>query len=597
MNIKLHLLLAGILLETLGTGLGQPPTITNQPQSCTHLVGATATFAVGATGTEPLAYQWQKTDYFGGITNLEGCMNCTMVLTNVQTADAAGYLVVITNIEGAVTSQLAQLTVVATPPRIVPTISLQHQAVDVSSNATFIVTASGLALSYQWRLDGRELSGQTQRTLTITNAQPADEGDYTAVVMNLAGAVSSDPARLWVVPSASTYIKDNFTNSLGRLPYFYFLPTNYSPARTYPLWVTFHGSPGDETMITTSNYGYIPYLNYPGLKTLASFRQQARDPVIVLWPTRRAGDSSWTDAYLRQASGLLDQFVAQFSVDTNRVTVIGGSEGVHAAWDMIRMRPGFFSAAGLAAGWQGNAPASAVKDVPVWAWCAADDDANQLGNTVAFVNSLRRAGGKLPYTQYSVGGHMGGIIMGASTPALVDWLLAQRRGVTPTNEPIVSVTSPTTHAVLPTGATHLDVSGTAAALGQAVAKVAWQNIANNATGTASGSNNWSITGIPLVANRTNLIVVTATTTSWAPAYGGSTAFNGTLTVIQAPILATLAFQATNALLNWTGGGPPYLVQRATDLKTGNWTDFLPNATAPVTLPLDGQAGFYRILGQ
>ena len=83
-----------------------------------------------------------------------------------------------------------------------------------------------------------------------------------------------------------------------------------------------------------------------------------------------------------------------------------------------------------------------------------------------------------------------------------------------------------------------------------------------------------MTGIPLVANKTNLIIVTATTTSWAPAYGGNTTFNDTLTVIQSPLRATLMLQGTNAVLNWTGGGPPYRVQRATDLAAGDWTDLL-----------------------
>jgi predicted peptidase len=34
-----------------------------------------------------------------------------------------------------------------------------------------------------------------------------------------------------------------------------------------------------------------------------------------------------------------------------RVFVCGGSEGVHAAWDLIAMRPGFFSSALFASGW------------------------------------------------------------------------------------------------------------------------------------------------------------------------------------------------------------------------------------------------------
>jgi len=319
--------------------------------------------------------------------------------------------------------------------------------------------------------------------------------------------------------------------------------------------------------------------------------------VIQLWPTRRAGDESWTDLYLHQASALLNQFVAQFSVDTNRIVVAGASEGEHAAWDVIGLRPGFFCAAGLAAGWQGNASVSSVKGVPVWAWCATDDDAGQLGNTRSFVLSLRRAGGNLPYTEYNTGGNIGGIIMRLTTPALVDWFLAQRRGVIPTSEPLLSITSPTSQALLPTGATNISLAGTAAALGQAVTKVAWQNMANNLTGTASSTSAWSVASIPLVSNHTNVISVAATTTSWAAGNGGNTTFNGTLIVIQAPIRATLALQVTNALLNWTGGGAPCRIQRASSLAAGDWTDYLPNATPPVKLRLDGQAGFYRIAGQ
>jgi hypothetical protein len=179
----------------------------------------------------------------------------------------------------------------------------------------------------------------------------------------------------------------------------------------------------------------------------------------------------------------------------------------------------------------------------------------------------------------------------------VDWLLAQRRGVAPTCEPLLVITNPTPQNVLFTGTTNLALAGFAAALGQPISQITWTNSANNAKGTASGSNAWSVTNIPLVASKTNVIVVVATTTSWAPAFGGNTTFNDTLTVIQSPIRATLTTQGTEAILNWTGGGAPYRVQRATDLTIGVWVDYLPSATPPVTLPLEGQSGFYRILGQ
>ena len=87
--------------------------------------------------------------------------------------------------------------------------------------------------------------------------------------------------------------------------------------------------------------------------------------MIELWPMRPGGDWDWTDAYLRQVSALVDQFIPQFNVDTNRIYLRGGSE-VYAVWNPIAMKPGFFAGATFAAGPQGSRPA-ALKDVPVWA--------------------------------------------------------------------------------------------------------------------------------------------------------------------------------------------------------------------------------------
>ena len=61
--------------------------------------------------------------------------------------------------------------------------------------------------------------------------------------------------------------------------------------------------------------------------------------------------------------------------------------------------------------------------------------------------------------------------------------------------------------------------------------------------------------------------------------------------------ATLVLQGSGATLNWTGGVPPYRVQRATDLTSGDWMDVLTNAVPPVILTLERPAEFYRIVGQ
>jgi hypothetical protein len=290
----------------------------------------------------------------------------------------------------------------------------------------------------------------------------------------------------------------------------------------------------------------------------------------------------------------------RFNIDTNRVYVAGWSVGFAAAWDLLALRRGFFAGGLLLVlfGSPGSAPAAVIKDVPLWLFCTRDDEYGSLPLVQSAVRSLRAAGGSPLYTEYLSGGHIqGGCFMGVSTPAVVDWLLAQRRGVAPTNEPLLAITNLTPQMVFFTGASNLNLSGSAAALGCTVTSVTWTNFANKAKGVASGTNLWSATNIPLVANKTNVVVVNGTTTSWAPAYGGNTTFNDALTVVCYPIQATLTLQGAEALLNWTGGGPPYNVQRATSLAVGDWTDVRTNVVPPVTLPLDRAAGFYRIVGQ
>jgi hypothetical protein len=164
-------------------------------------------------------------------------------------------------------------------------------------------------------------------------------------------------------------------------------------------------------------------------------------------------------------------------------------------------------------------------------------------------------------------------------------------------EPMLSITHPTQEAFYTTGAASLNLAGSAQAMSENITRVAWENITSKTKGDASGTNLWSATGIPLLADKTNVAILTATTTSWAPAFGGNTTFNDTLTVICSPIRATLALQAPGALLSWAGGGAPYSVQRATDLGKGDWTDLLTNVVPPLTMPLEGTAGFYRIVGQ
>jgi len=81
-----------------------PPAITNQPVSRTDNVGTNASFSVVAGPTNQLFYQW----YFLN-SPLAAATNATLNLTNVQAANVGGYFVIVTNVAGSATSQVATL--------------------------------------------------------------------------------------------------------------------------------------------------------------------------------------------------------------------------------------------------------------------------------------------------------------------------------------------------------------------------------------------------------------------------------------------------------------------------------------------------------
>jgi predicted esterase len=486
---------------------------------------------------------------------------------------------------------LLSCAAIASPPAITPSSSFNSQSVFAGASATFTITATGdTPLVYQWRWDGAELPGQTNRTLRIGAAQPSNEGGYDALVSNASGSVTSYVARLYAVPPTSELTRTNHTNAASlRLPYFYHLPTGYDPARRYPLILLFTGGGIDETSI----FSVLPAQFF----VHTSYARQAANPSLVVYITRRAGDgnSSWTAQYLDQVAALVDALMAAFSVDTNRAYVLGFSQGAPAAWDLLRLRPGLFAAAALAAGWKGTAPPAAIKDVPMRVWHATDDPVVNVSNSRELVQALRQAGGHPIYTEFQVGGHPGGIGAGNMSPVIHDWLMAQRRGVVSIERPRLSITTPISQERFVTSAATVDLAGSAETIGETVTRVSWENLTTRAKGDALGTNSWSVAALPLRGNATNVIVVTATTASGFPVNGGTTTFSDTLSVLSLPITVRLNRQGSILALSWIGGTGPYRVQMATNLTLADWQDYLTNAQSPFTLEADDPIGFYRMV--
>ena len=169
------------------------PSFSAVPQNVATNAGGTVFFSVTATGNAPLSYQWR----FNGL-NIVGATSATLVLNNVQAANAGQYDCVVSNPIGSVTSPPATLTVNTLLPVIaVPPVSFRVQP---GTNVTFSVVATGPGpFTYQWRLNGGNILGANSTSLTLSNVQPASSGNYSVVVVNAFGTTVSPPGNLEVL--------------------------------------------------------------------------------------------------------------------------------------------------------------------------------------------------------------------------------------------------------------------------------------------------------------------------------------------------------------------------------------------------------------
>jgi hypothetical protein len=171
------------------------PALKKLPTNQTAYTGTTVVFDAEAVGPGPFTYRWQHegSDVPAGTTP-------SLILTNVQLADAGRYRLLVSNQFGVLVSPEAALEVVTSGPLI------QQQPVGVTvlvgSNATMSVGAIGsLPIDYQWRRNGEALVGATGAAMSLTNLQIAAGGTFDVVLTNAFGSVTSAPALVAATPS------------------------------------------------------------------------------------------------------------------------------------------------------------------------------------------------------------------------------------------------------------------------------------------------------------------------------------------------------------------------------------------------------------
>lgn len=214
------------------------------------------------------------------------------------------------------------------------------------------------------------------------------------------------------------------------VPYRLHVPKQYDPDRRYPLILWFHGGAarGDD------NRSQIGLGNVDALGVLSADSIQLEYPTFILAPQVPLGGmwaGSQSDSLSTTAAAALEiiqQLVTEFSIDRQRLYLMGHSLGGHGTWDILAKRPGIF-AAGVPI--MGRGDTTLVRQRPaaaIWAFAGVLDQTVPIEHTRAVVRAFKRVGADLRYTEYADGAHdvTPRIFL---EPGFLAWLFGQRLAV------------------------------------------------------------------------------------------------------------------------------------------------------------------------
>jgi predicted peptidase len=212
---------------------------------------------------------------------------------------------------------------------------------------------------------------------------------------------------------AQTFEKE-ITKTLS-CKYLLFLPEGYDKEqKRWPLMLFLHGAGerGDE-------------LNKVKVHGPPKLVEKQKDfPFIVVSP--QCPDDDWWTTKTEVLINLLDDIVARYDVDTERVYLTGLSMGGYGSWALASEYPDRFAAVVPICGGGSRIMSRTLTDVPIWTFHGAKDGVVPVEESKDLVEAINARGGNAKLTIYPEANHDSWTET-YNNQEVYDWLLKHRR--------------------------------------------------------------------------------------------------------------------------------------------------------------------------
>jgi poly(3-hydroxybutyrate) depolymerase len=212
------------------------------------------------------------------------------------------------------------------------------------------------------------------------------------------------------------------------MPYRLYVPTSYAPARALPLIIALHGLGATEDSFFD---GYA--------KTLPKLAEQRGYIVAAPLGFRVDGFYGWgvapppDDVVARRRQELSEQDVlevlkqvkARYTIDENRIYLMGHSMGAIGTWRIAAKYPDIWAALGPFAGFGSPTTAERVKHIPQFVVHGDADPTVNVQGSRDMVEGVKKLGGVVKYVEVPGGNHID--VVAPNLSAMFDFFEAHRK--------------------------------------------------------------------------------------------------------------------------------------------------------------------------